>query len=306
MQEIINKERINSIIDETETFIFDCDGVLWYGNKQLEGAVKFVNELKRREKNVYFVTNNNTHTNKYLLEKFKRMGFDNIEENCIFSPARTAALWVKKFVPPSKGRVYVMGNPAMETELELAGVRNHFGVGRDDELAEVADPQGVEQTTKIKLESDVAAVLVGFDGHFNHTKLVKAASYLRDPQCRFVATNRDERFALPHHPHVVIGTGSLVAAVETASLREVEVLTGKPGQFMFECFSEQSGVKGDKCLMVGDNLNTDVKFGRNNGMRTLLVLSGVTSRQKLIDHPDEGKPDYFAEGLELWSELLKL
>ena len=60
MQEIINKERINSIIDETETFIFDCDGVLWYGNKQLEGAVKFVNELKRREKNVYFVTNNNT------------------------------------------------------------------------------------------------------------------------------------------------------------------------------------------------------------------------------------------------------
>ena len=69
MQEIINKERINSIIDETETFIFDCDGVLWYGNKQLEGAVKFVNELKRREKNVYFVTNNNTHTNKLVTKQ---------------------------------------------------------------------------------------------------------------------------------------------------------------------------------------------------------------------------------------------
>jgi len=306
MQEIINKDRINSIIDETETFIFDCDGVLWYGNKSIEGAVKFVNELKRREKNVYFVTNNNTKTNKELLNKFKAMGFHNVEENCIFSPARTAALWVKKFVPASKGRVYVMGNPAIETELELAGVRNHFGAGKDDELADETDVQEVEKTVKIKLEGDVAAVLVGFDGHFNHTKLVKAASYLRDPQCRFVATNRDERFALPNHPHVVIGTGSLVATVETASLRKVEVLLGKPGSFMYECFSELSGVRGDKCLMVGDNLDTDVKFGRNNGMKTLLVLSGVTSRQQLLDHPDDEKPDFFAEGLGLWSELLEL
>ena len=70
MQEIINKDRINSIIDETETFIFDCDGVLWYGNKSIEGAVKFVNELKRREKNVYFVTNNNTKTNKLVTRKY--------------------------------------------------------------------------------------------------------------------------------------------------------------------------------------------------------------------------------------------
>ena len=66
MQEIKNKEKINSIIDETETFVFDCDGVLWHGNKLIEGAVKFVNELKRREKNVYFVTNNNTNTIKLV------------------------------------------------------------------------------------------------------------------------------------------------------------------------------------------------------------------------------------------------
>ena len=58
--------------------------------------------------------------------------------------------------------------------------------------------------------------------------------------------------------------------------------------------------------MIGDTINTDVKFGRNSGMKTLLVLSGVTTRQKLLDHPDEEKPDYFVEGLNVWSELLGL
>ena len=69
------------------------------------------------------------------------------------------------------------------------------------------------------------------------------------------------------------------------------MVLGKPGSFMLECFSEQSGVRGG--MMVGDNLNTDVKFGRNNGMKTLLVLSGVTSRQEVLDHHDNEKPDFF-------------
>ena len=216
--------------------------------------------------------------------------------------AYTAALWIKHFVPPSKGRVYVMGNPAMKTELELAGVHNFFGLESDNELT----VQTVEETCKLKLENDVAAVLVGFDGNLSITKLVKAASYLRNPKCQFVATNPDERFAMPHSPHVVVGTGTLVAAVETASFQKAEYL-GKPGNFMFECFSKQSGgVKGEKCLMIGDNLNTDVKFGQKNGMKTLLVLSGITSRQMLLDHPDNEKPDFFVEGLNLWSEQLNL
>ena len=217
--------------------------------------------------------------------------------------AYTAALWVKKFVPPSKGRVYIMGNPAIKTELELAGVCNFFGMGKDDKLT----VQNVEDICQVKLEDDVAAVLVGFDGHVSVTKLTKAASYLRDPECRFVATNPDENHPLPHTRHVLVGTGTLVAAVEAASSRKADEYLGKPGNFMFECFRDQlEDVKGESCLMIGDRVNTDVKFGRNNGMKTLLVLSGVTTRQKLLDHPDEEKPDYFVEGLNVWSELLGL
>ena len=66
MQEATNKDIIKSIIDEIKTFVFDCDGVLWVGNKPIEGAVKFVNELKKRGKNVLFVTNNNTKTKKLV------------------------------------------------------------------------------------------------------------------------------------------------------------------------------------------------------------------------------------------------
>ena len=134
-----------------------------------------------------------------------------------------------------------MGNPAIETELELAGVRNHFGIGRDDELADVANPQDVEQTVKIKLEGDVAAVLVGFDGHFNHTKLVKAASYLRDPQCRFSAPTPTRGLHYVDHPHVIIGERCLLAAVETASLRKAEVVLGSPAG---SCSSASANSRG--------------------------------------------------------------
>ena len=45
--------------------------------------------------------------------------------------------------------------------------------------------------------------------------------------------------------------------------------------------------------MVGDRLDTDIRFGADNGMRTVLVLSGVTTREQLEDLPnfnDAGDP----------------
>lgn len=71
------------------------------------------------------------------------------------------------------------------------------------------------------------------------------------------------------------GTGSLTAAVETASGRKATVI-GKPNTYMFECIVERFGVDPSRMLMVGDRLETDILFGKNCGLDTVLTLTGVS------------------------------
>lgn len=71
------------------------------------------------------------------------------------------------------------------------------------------------------------------------------------------------------------GTGSLTAAVETASGRKALVV-GKPNTYMFECIVERFGVDPARTLMVGDRLETDILFGKNCGLATILTLTGVS------------------------------
>jgi len=75
---------------------------------------------------------------------------------------------------------------------------------------------------RCSLDPDVNAVLAGFDGHFSFTKLVKVASYLRDPNCLYVATNADSR--LPLGKCIVLFTAyDFVAPILTAELMSVAI-----------------------------------------------------------------------------------
>ncbi len=99
------------------------------------------------------------------------------------------------------------------------------------------------------------------------------------------------------------GTGCLLRAVETAAQRQAQVV-GKPSNFMFECVAGQFGLDPERCLMVGDRLDTDIMLGSNCGLKTLLTLTGVSTvaeaeanqksecpqRQKMV-------PDYYMESI---------
>ncbi|KFV68902.1 SH3 domain-binding protein 1, partial [Dryobates pubescens] len=76
-------------------------------------------------------------------------------------------------------------------------------------------------------------------------------------------------------PFSLSGTGSLTAAVETASGRKALVV-GKPNRYMFDCIVERFGVDPSRTLMIGDRLETDILFGKNCGLSTILTLTGVS------------------------------
>lgn len=103
---------------------------------------------------------------------------------------------------------------------------------------------------RIKLDSDVGAVVVGFDEHISYPKMLKAASYLKDPNCHFVATNTDERF--PMNTNLVIpGAGAVVRSIQTCAQREPFII-GKPSTHLADVVIREYNVNPIRTLMIGD------------------------------------------------------
>lgn len=279
-----------------DTVLTDCDGVLWLLNNVLPGATKVMNGFKADNKKVFFVTNNSTKSISQFLEKFKSLGFE-ASINEVVSTSYLAAKYVKANLDPSK-KVYVIGSPAIASELDALNVK-HFGVGED--YLKTSVPTFVEN---IKLEPDVGAVLVGFDEHLSYPKLFKAASYLKDPKVLFVATNTDESFPVAGTGLVMPGTGSIVCAVKTCAGREPFVV-GKPSSYICNVLTETNKIDPSRTLMIGDRCNTDILLGKRCGFKTLLVLTGVNSLKDIdvwskSDDPklQELVPDYYAQGID--------
>ncbi|XP_061674205.1 pyridoxal phosphate phosphatase [Syngnathoides biaculeatus] len=263
----IGGAQIRGLLEAKDFFLFDCDGVLWHGEKAVAGAALVVNALMKRGKNVVFVTNNSTRPREKYLHKFYRLGFTAVTLEHIFSSSYCSALYLRD-VAKLRGRVFVVGCDGLRDELREAGIP--CAEDADEPDATIYD---------CALAADVKAVLVGHDDKLTFLKLAKASCYLKDPDCLFLATDND-----PWHPlssgRILPGSGSLMAALEVASGRKATVI-GKPSRFMFECISSQfPGVDPAQCLMVGDRLETDMLFGSNCGLDTMLTLTGVSQMEE--------------------------
>ncbi|XP_045890497.1 pyridoxal phosphate phosphatase [Micropterus dolomieu] len=267
----IRGPQIRNLLEAKDFILFDCDGVIWHGEKAITGAAKVVSSLIQHGKNVVFVTNNSTRPRENYVHKFCRLGFTDVMLDQIFSSSYCSALYLRDVVKIC-GRVFVIGCDGLRRELQEAGIPC---------VEEADDPDAT--IYDCALAPDVKAVLVGHDDKLTFLKLAKASCFLRDPDCLFLATDND-----PWHPlsggRILPGSGSLTAALEVASGRKATVI-GKPSRFMFECISSQfRGVDPAQCLMVGDRLETDMLFGSNCGLDTMLTLTGVSQIEEAQEY----------------------
>merc|ERR1719163_2619609 len=113
----------SELLDKTDVFIFDCDGVIWKGDSLIDGVPKVLDELRKMGKTVFFVTNNSTKSRKGYLGKFKSLGLDGVQAEEIFSSSFAAAAYLEqsKFKESGK-KVYIIGEVGIEEELDLIGV----------------------------------------------------------------------------------------------------------------------------------------------------------------------------------------
>ena len=133
----------------------------------------------------------------------------------------------------------------------------------------------------------IDAIIVGLDTDFTYRKLCIVTSLLqRHPDAVFVATNEDAFDVVDgkinNDKRNLPGNGSIVKSIEIASERKA-INVGKPSPILVELMQNEFDFEFERTLMVGDRLDTDVKFAKDGGMKSALVLTGCTTVEKLMD-----------------------
>lgn len=221
--------------------ILDLDGTLYLGQAEIPGASGFVRRMHAKGIRCLFVTNRANRTAAQICAQLRSYGIEGDESDVITSAHATAHAL-------RNSSAYVVGEAA---------------------LVEALEAEGVTVTDR-----DPANVVVGFDRGFTYAKL-KTACRLIARGARFVATNPDH--CLKIDGACDPGTGSIVAAVQVGSDTE-PVVIGKPETALVEMSLEVLAAAPDDVLMVGDNLDTDILAGARAGVPTVLILTGVSSR----------------------------
>ncbi|KAK6911771.1 hypothetical protein RJ641_023864 [Dillenia turbinata] len=285
----------DQLIDSVQTFIFDCDGVIWKGDSLIGGVPETLDMLRSKGKRLVFVTNNSTKSRKQYGKKFETLGLS-VDEEEIFASSFAAAAYLTSVNFPKDKKVYVIGEDGILKELEQAGIQ-YLGGPEDG-------GKKIELKPGFRMEHDesVGAVVVGFDRYFNYYKIQYGTLCIREnPGCLFIATNRD---AVTHLTDAQewAGGGSMVGALCGSTQRE-PLVVGKPSTFMMDYLANKFGILKSQICMVGDRLDTDILFGQNGGCKTLLVLSGVTTLSMLQNPKNSIQPDFYTNKI---SDFLSL
>ncbi|KAF8123684.1 HAD-like domain-containing protein [Boletus edulis] len=295
--QLSSKEDYESLLDKYDTWMFDCDGVLWRGDSPIDGAVEVLDILRKRgklnqypRKRLLFVTNNATKSRKNYKGKFDKIGAQ-VTVDEIYGSAYAAAVYISSVMKlPKDKKVYVIGMSGLEEELREEGISFIGGTDSADNTLETFT------LANFTLDPDVAVVLCGLDTRINYTKLSKAFQYLtRNPGCHFLVTNEDSTY--PTADGLLPGAGSISAPLRFA-LGEDPISIGKPAKTMLDCIQAKVNFDPARTIIVGDRLNTDILFGQAGGLATLLVLTGITSTEDITGpHASSIVPKYVTDSI---------
>ena len=233
--------------------ISDMDGVVYRGREAIPGAQDFVDRLRATDTPFVFLTNNSEQTPIDLVRKLGGLGITGLTAANFITSAMAAARFVSSQKP--HGSAFVVGGGGLAAEL--------YNVGYS-----ITD-------------ANPDYVVVGKTASFAFPMLRKAAQLI-DAGAKFIGTNPD--LVDPVEGGTEPAAGVLLAAVEAATGRRPYIV-GKPNSLMMIYAREMLGVPAEDCVMIGDRMDTDVVGGLEAGMRTCLVLSGVSTRTTIEQFP---------------------
>ena len=260
--------------------IFDLDGVIYRGHKMIEGADQVVQELKDLSIKVIYNSNNSTVTRHMYVDRLTKMGIP-CEIEDFYTSAYITAAEITKI--KKNAQIYIIGEIGLREELKAMG---HTII------------------TKEKDYKRVDFVIAGLDVRFNYQKLRIAQKCILQGHAEFYATNPDTTLPMPDG--LWPGAGVMVNAVTTCAGKEPVKIYGKPEPFGITLSLEDLNMNPESVCIFGDRMDTDILAGNRAKIKTVLVLTGVTTREmanSLESNPkDEFHrniiPDQIIESLE--------
>lgn len=247
-------------LENIRLFALDMDGTIYLDSTPLDGAIDFCKKLYEKDMLCYFTNNSSKNPMEYV-EKLRRIGFPAERRNIITSGDVTIA-YLNKY---HKGEsVYLLGTKALEESFKQGG---------------------------INLSDDAKIVVVGFDMTLTYEKLERACTLIRGG-AKFYSTHPD--INCPTKDGFIPDSGAICAAIELSTGVKPRFF-GKPNAETVEMLEFKSGLSRDNICMVGDRLYTDIALGRKNGMLSVLVMTGETTKEMLETAEGYNIPDLVFE-----------
>jgi NagD protein len=237
---------------EIRSWLMDMDGVLVHEEQAIPGADRFISRLRETGTPFLVLTNNSIYTRRDLAARLSASGLD-VPEEAIW----TSALATARFLDDQRpgGSAFVIGEAGLTTALHAAGYT----------LTERApDYVVLGETRTYSLERITLAIRL----------IVKGA--------RFIATNPDPTGPSPDGP--TPATGSVAALISHATGVQ-PYFVGKPNPLMMRSALNAIDAHSETTAMIGDRMDTDIVSGLEAGLETVLVLTGVTTRDEAERFP---------------------
>jgi 4-nitrophenyl phosphatase len=247
--------------------IIDMDGVLWHGDQPMPGLTDFFQTIRNQQIPFILATNNARLTQDQYVTKLAKMGVQ-VSPHEILTSSMATALYLTKHFTPSKTRIFVIGEdgatqPLVDLGFTLTG------------LYELN-----EDKNNPNMGADV--IVCGMDQKLSWDKLATATLNIR-AGAKFIGTNADT--TLPTERGLTHGNGAILAALEAAT-GVVPTIIGKPEPIIYQQALALLGIAPDQTVAIGDRLETDILGAVRTGIRSLMVLTGVSSEDdfKTVDY----------------------
>ncbi len=247
---------------DARNFFIDMDGVLVKGSTPIPGAGDFLKRLQDNGRNYLVLTNNPLRTPRDLSHRLRNSGLDVPPEH-IFTSAIATARFLQSQKPD--GTAFVIGESGLTEAIHEAGY--------------------------IITDTNPDYVVLGETEHYNYEMLTRAVRLIANG-AQFIGTNPDVSGPTEHG--IAPGCGATAALIQKAT-GKAPFFVGKPNPLMMRTALNYLGAHSQESVMVGDRMETDVIAGVESGMQTVLVLTGMTSREDVERFPY--RPSQIAESV---------